>query len=136
MPQWRSPAWRRQPQSSIVPAFIGDLVVKLVNDDKQGLWELVQPLSFQSDLLAGVITAPAGHKTDFCSVPRVPFVYDILGDRARKSGTIHDWLYTSHQVDRLTADCVLEEMLMVDGIGPAEARMFYLAVRIGGGTHW
>lgn len=119
-----------------MPAFIGDLVVKLVNDDKQGLWELVQPLSFQSDLLAGVITAPAGHKTDFCSVPRVPFVYDILGDRARKSGTIHDWLYTSHQVDRLTADCVLEEMLMVDGIGPAEARMFYLAVRIGGGTHW
>lgn len=116
--------------------FHGDLIVKLVQDDRQGLWELVQPLSFQSDLLGRVITAPVGYRTDFCSVPRVPFVFDILGDRARKSGTLHDWLYSSHITDRKTADDVLREMLLVDGIGPTEARMFYLAVRAGGGSHW
>ncbi len=119
-----------------MPAFQGDLVVRLVNDDAQGLWELVEPLSFHSDLLGRTITAPAGHRTDFCSVPRVPFVYDILGDRARKSGTIHDWLYTSHETDRQTADMILREMLLVDGIGPKEAEMFYLAVRAGGASHW
>ena len=117
-------------------AFIGDLVVKLVQDDTQGLWELVQPLSFQSDVAGRTLVAPVGHRTDFCSVPRVPFVFDILGDRARKSGTIHDWLYTAHPVDREVADEVLREMLLVDGIGHADAEMFYLAVRAGGSSHW
>ncbi len=117
-------------------SFQGDLVVRLVNDNAQGLWELMQPLSFQSDVAERIITAPIGHRTDFCSVPRVPFVFDILGDRARKSGAIHDWLYTSHEVSREMADLVLREMLQVDGIGRIEAEEFYLAVRIGGASHW
>lgn len=116
--------------------FIGDLVVKLVNDDAQGLWELVQPLSFKSDVAGRVVTAPVGYRTDFCSVPRVPLVYDLLGNRARKSGTIHDWLYTSHEVNRETADSILREMLLLDGVNRVEAEEFYLAVRVGGRSHW
>ena len=117
-------------------AFIGDLIVKLVEDDESGLWELVNPFGFQSDVAKITIVAPAGHRTDFCSVPRVPLAYEMLGNRARKAGTIHDCLYVTHQVPREVADSILREMLLLDGVGHFEAESFYLAVRAGGGSHW
>lgn len=117
-------------------AFDGTLIAELIDDDESGIWQLQVPLSFQSDLAGQTFTAPAGFKTDFCSVPRVPIAYTLLGDRARKSGTIHDWLYTTHVVDRETADKVLREMLPLDGVDEIEAEAFFAAVRIGGGSHW
>lgn len=117
-------------------AFVGELHARLIQDDEDGIWELLAPLSFQSDLLGRTITAPVGHQTDFCSVPRVPLAYEMLGNRARKSGTIHDWLYSSHEVSRLQADQVLREMLQLNGVSAAEAQAFYIAVRLGGSAHW
>jgi len=114
----------------------GNLVVKLVEDDESGRWELMQPLSFTSEVAGQTFTAPVGFTTDFCSVPRVPVAFSLLGDRARKSGTIHDWLYTSHVVDRETADKVLREMLLQNGVDALEAEAFYAGVRLGGGSHW
>jgi len=116
--------------------FIGNLIAKLVQDDESGLWELIEPLSFESTVAGVTITAPAGHQTDFCSVPRVPLAYDMLGNRARKSGTIHDRLYVTHELPREMADQVLREMLQQDGVGKCEAEAFYLAVRSFGGSHW
>lgn len=116
--------------------FLNDLVVKLVKDDQAGLWELTQPFEYASPLTGTTITAPAGFQTDFCSVPRVPIAFDLLGNRARRSGVVHDWLYTCHIVSREMADKVLREMLMVDGLDAFEAQEFYLGVRIGGGSHW
>lgn len=116
--------------------FIGRLSANLVDDDLAGLWRLMEPLSFHSDLLARTFTAPVGFETDFCSVPRVPLAYDLLGNRARKSGTIHDLLYTTHEVTREQADQVLREMLLVDGVNECEAEEFYLAVRMFGASHW
>lgn len=116
--------------------FIGDLIVKLVADDESGLWELQQSFGFKSDVAGVTITAPIGHQTDFCSVPRVPIAYVMLADRARKSGTIHDRLYVTHELPREMADKVLREMLLLDGVGEIEAEEFYLAVRAGGGSHW
>ncbi len=116
--------------------FIGELIVKLVADDEAGLWELQQPFSYQSDVAGRTFTLPAGFRTDFCSVPRVVGVYDMLGDRARKSGAHHDGLYVSHEVPREMADQVLREMLLLDGVGHFEAEEFFLAVRVGGGSHW
>lgn len=120
-------------------AFIDDLVVKLLVDDKDGVWQLTQKFSYQSDLAKTTFEVPVGFKTNFCSVPRVPGVYDILGDRARKSGTVHDFLYTwPHPpgVNRTLADQVLREMLEVDGLNTLEADAFYAAVRIAGESHW
>jgi hypothetical protein len=119
-----------------VSGFIGFISAKLIEDDRDGLWELLAPLSFKSDLVGKTITAPAGHRTDFCSVPRVPLAYDMLGNRARKSGAIHDWLYTSHELTREQADEVLREMLILNGVSPCEAEQFYLAVRMFGASHW
>lgn len=117
-------------------AFIGDLVVKLVADDQAGNWELMQPFGFTSKVSGKTHTARTGFRTDFCSVPRVPGVYEMLGNRARKAGTIHDSLYTTHEVPRDVADAVLREMLIEDGVDECEAEEFYVAVRSFGGSHW
>lgn len=116
--------------------FIGDLIVKLITDDESGMWELTAPLSFDSVVAGRTITAPAGHRTDFCSVPRVPLAYDMLANRARKAGTLHDRLYVTHELPREVADQVLYEMLLQDGVGEFEASEFKLAVRMFGGSHW
>jgi len=116
--------------------FSGDLEVKLITDDESGLWELTAPLSFDSVVAGRPITAPAGHRTDFCSVPRVPLAYDMLANRARKAGTLHDRLYITHELPREVADQVLREMLLQDGVGEFEAQEFFAAVRMFGGSHW
>ncbi|WP_295991532.1 DUF1353 domain-containing protein [Rugamonas sp.] len=117
-------------------SWIGNLSVDLIEDDESGKWQLTAPLGFMSEVLGRVVTVPAGFTTDFCSVPRVPIAFELLGNRARKSGTIHDWLYTSHEVDRETADKVLREMLRQNGVDICEAEAFFVAVRFGGGSHW
>jgi len=116
--------------------FLGDLAVKLITDDESGLWELTAPLSFTSVVAGCTITAPAGHRTDFCSVPRVPLAYEMLANRARKAGTLHDRLYITHELPREVADQVLREMLLQDGVGEFEAQEFFAAVRMFGGSHW
>lgn len=116
--------------------FIGDLSARLLLDDADGLWQLLEPLSFKSDLLGKTITAPAGTTTDFCSVPRVPLAYDMLGNRARKSGVIHDWCYSSGELTREQADELLREMLVLNGVSECEAQQFYLAVRLFGASHY
>jgi hypothetical protein len=116
--------------------FVGNLTVRLIADDESGVWELIEPLSFKSDVAGVTITAPPGHQTDFCSVPRVPLAYDMLGNRARKAGVIHDRLYVTHELSREMADQVLREMLLLDGVGRCEAEAFYVAVRSFGGSHW
>ena len=115
--------------------FFGDLIVKLVRDDEGGLWELVSDLSFESS--TGItITAIKGTRTDFMTVPRIPFVFDALGDRCMKSGVIHDYIYQTHEVERETADKLLQEMLLVEGMSRIEADACFLAVRVGGESHW
>lgn len=117
-------------------AFLGPLDTRLIKDNESGVFRLLAPFSYQSDVAGQTFTAPVGFETDYCSVPRVPGVYDMLGNRARQAGTIHDWLYSSHVVPRQMADEVLREMLLLEGVCHFEAMEFYLAVRAGGGSHW
>jgi hypothetical protein len=116
-----------------VSKFIGDLVVKVITDDAAGLFELVQPLQFQSDIAGRTFTAPVGLRTDFCSTP---VVAGFKFDRYRRAGTIHDKIYGSHEVERDIADQVLREMLLIEGAPEAEADAFFEAVRLFGGSHW
>jgi len=116
--------------------FLNKLRVELVDDITDGTWSVLEAFSYQSDVAAQTFTVPVGFETDFCSVPRIPGVFDILGDRARRAGTVHDFLYTAHPVDRETADKVLKEMVLLCGVDEVEAEAFYAAVRLGGASHW
>jgi hypothetical protein len=116
-------------------AFFGDLVVKLVNDEEGGLWELVRPISFESST-GYLITAPIGFRSDFMTIPRIPIVFDHLGDRCMRAGVLHDYAYSSMCVPREDADKLLQEMLIKEGMSRADADLCYLGVRICGESHY
>lgn len=112
--------------------FLTDLVVREITDD---LWELVEPLMYDSDLILE-INVPPKFTTDFGSVPRFPILYASLGNLGNKSSCIHDYLYTNKPCDRKTADRILLEALRVEGVDWLRRTLIYLGVRIGGRSHW
>jgi hypothetical protein len=121
--------------------FLSTLQVEEIEDqshDGRGTWRVLAPLIYDSDVAKRIIVVPIGYITDFASVPRVPFAYWIAGDTAHPAAVVHDWLYTSHEVDRATADAVLEEAAnLVDGPDTANRnRLMKWAVRLFGGSHW
>jgi hypothetical protein len=120
-------------------AFLTPLRVE-ETDEFGGLWTLLAPLSYRSDLLGRVITVPVGFVTDFASVPRILGVYDLEGGKCNKAAVVHDWLYSMGSiaggVDRKAADQVLREAIGASGYGEFTASMFYAAVRVAGASHW
>jgi hypothetical protein len=71
--------------------FITDLCAKLIDDDT--IWELEKPLLYQSSLLKTLVKIPEGFQTDFASIPRIPIIFEILGDTAHREGVLHDYLF-------------------------------------------
>ncbi|MFA7238731.1 MAG: DUF1353 domain-containing protein [Sulfuricellaceae bacterium] len=119
--------------------FVNDLRVRLVNDaDNKGRrkWELCLPLIYESDVAGKTITVPIGFKTDFASVPRLPVAYLLAGDTAHEAAVVHDFLYTSGEFPRATADDVLLEAMAVTGIPRWRRVAIYFAVRAFGGSHF
>ena len=103
----------------------------------RGLWELVEPLVYDSDRAAMTITVPAGFKTDFASVLRLPVIYLFFGDKAHAPATVHDYLYHSGIVPRNVADDVFYEAMRVSTkLSGFERWMMWAAVRAFGGTHY
>jgi hypothetical protein len=70
--------------------FLTELDARLINDDT--IWVLDSPLIYRSDLL-GLIEIDQGFQTDFASVPRIPIIYGLYGDRAHRESVVHDYLY-------------------------------------------
>ena len=107
-------------------------------DEGRGDWMLLSPLTYDSNV--GVsYTAPKGFVTDFASVPRIPIVFDILGDRANESSAMHDYFYSKECVYDLTrdqADHLLKEMIESQGISHWIAWCYFIGVRMGGASHW
>lgn len=115
--------------------FLTPLKVEEV-DEFEGTWKLTEPLAFQSDALGTTVVVPFGFVTDFASVPRILVIYDLVGGKCNKAAVVHDWLYTTQQVDRQAADRVLAEAIQASGYSAFTASVFYAAVRVGGGSHW
>jgi len=103
----------------------------------RGLWELVEPLVYESDVAGMTITVPAGFKTDFASVLRLPVIYLLFGDKAHAPATVHDYLYHSGLVKRKTADDVFAEAMRASTrLSAVERGMMWAAVRLFGGLHY
>ena len=114
-----------------------------VADEGRGLWELIAPLIYESDLTGDVYHVPVGFRTDFASVPRVPIAFLLCGDTASKPACLHDALYTADPVtgkhpvpDRSTADALLKEAALVDGVPRWRVWLLWVGVRLGGASHW
>jgi hypothetical protein len=116
-------------------AFQGFLDVRLIRDDVREVWELLAPFAYKTH--NGVlITVDKGFQTDFMSIPRIPLVYDILGNRGRRLGVVHDWVYKTAMFPRKVCDDLVFEMGRECGFSHAEMWEIYVAVRMCGAPHY
>lgn len=119
--------------------YLTSLDVRLISDSTNGgsgAWMLVSPLLYESDVAGRIIEVPVAFETDFASVPRMPIVFDLMGDTAHAAAVLHDYLYTTGEVSRATADAVLREAIIVSGIAQWKAWTMWAAVRTFGASRY
>lgn len=108
--------------------------------DNEGIadekWVLLAPLVYESDVAKRIITVPAGFPTDLASVPRLPIMYALCGNMARRAAVLHDYLYTSGRESRSMADAVFKEASAVIGVPGLVRWLMWAGVRIGGVAHY
>ena len=105
------------------------------------LFELIEDVVYESDLLGGVVIVPAGYVTDLASVPKLPLAWLVAGGTGSEAAVIHDYLYVVHAhndepITRATADAVFREAIAASGDTKAPGWLMWLAVRLGGGGAW
>jgi hypothetical protein len=116
-----------------VPKFINRLTIVAIDDET---WKLLAPLNYRSVLLEGVVEVPINFVTDFSSVPRIPFVFDLLGDMAHEPAVVHDWLYYAGIHSRYISDKVMLEAMEAIDIAWRKRWQIYVGVRMGGSFAW
>ena len=99
------------------------------SNDGRGAWSLIVPLVYESELTQKTYTIPTGFITDFASVPRIPFLFDMFGDSAHEAATLHDWLYGTGTEPRAIADRLFLEAMTSTGIPTFRQHAMYCAVR-------
>lgn len=116
--------------------FLDPLIVKREKPvDTDANWIVMAEFRYQSDLV-GLITIPPTDVTDFASVPRAPFIFWLCGDTSTEASVIHDYLYSTKQFPRKTADDVLKEASIASAVPHWRAWLMWLGVRVFGGSHW
>ena len=77
--------------------FLTELDIGLCPSN-EGIWWLRTPLVYYSGLLKEEIVVPPAYidvkfYTDLASVPRIPIIYELWGNRAHTEAVIHDFLF-------------------------------------------
>lgn len=116
--------------------------------DGRTVWEQRHnPLIWDCDQYR--IEIMAGVQSDFCSVPRLPVVYSIWGDKAHHEGMLHDYTYRKDcqvyvksnkawvtGMPRDAADALFRKAILSRGYSRAIAYPMWLAVRAAGWPHY
>jgi len=112
--------------------FLDALEVELVSEAGRfgrGQWRLLVPLRFKCETL---YTVPNGFITDFATVPRVPLLFEVLGERAHKAAVLHDWAYECGLMSRYGADLLFLKAMKVTNVPLWVRLMMFCAVRLFG----
>jgi len=94
--------------SKLMSKFLTNLSVELKEDSR--VWIVTFPLIYASDLIDQVLV-PEGFETDFASVPRIPLIYSMWGDRAHREAVLHDYLFRSDSLPETSFDVANEVFL-------------------------
>jgi hypothetical protein len=117
--------------------FINSLYCEELDDVN---WMLIADFIVDADTAVSSrrITVPIGFQTDFASVPRIPVVFELYGNKAHEPAVVHDYLYSlgGTEADREYADNVLRAGIIAKNEGNDVAEAIYLGVRAGGASHW
>jgi len=108
---------------------MGEFKTKLQVESDGEDWELLSPLVFTDDVY-GEITVPAGFRTNFASVPRIPVIYALFGNTSHSAAALHDYLYSGcYPISRKNADSVFLEAMKARGQSIWQRRIMWRAVR-------
>src|SRR5262245_43933742 len=121
----------------MTPRFLSALVVR----DEGGTFVLAEPLAYESAVLGGVLTVPAGFPTDFASIPRGLWTILPPVGKYDAGAVCHDKLYRDgafggRSIARGVADRMLHEAMVVSGVGRVQRYLIYAGLRIGGWVVW
>jgi hypothetical protein len=115
---------------------------KLQPRPDKNLYELIEDYTYACtvDDVKISITVPVGFEYDGASIPAIGWVatYTPFHPDVMCAALVHDFLYDGNTlgVDRYTADSILYQLLVENGVREQVAEIMYQAVRIGGGSHW
>ncbi|WNA16170.1 tail assembly chaperone [Xanthomonas phage XaC1] len=109
--------------------FHTKLQVELQDDGST--WKTLQDLVYE-DEMEGFIGVPEAYLTDFASVPRIPVVFDLVGDYGHAAATVHDYLYDHGKITRKEIDKVFHRALLDTGVGKFRSYIMYKGVRLFG----
>ena len=84
----------------------------------------------------GLITVPAGFKTDLASVPRIFWMFIPPFGKYDDAAVVHDWLYRTHITSRVVADATFLIGMKIKGVGFLQRWAMWTAVRIFGRFCW
>jgi len=115
---------------------MGEFKTKLQVESHGQYWKLLSPLIFDSNIY-GEIIVPVGFFTDFASVPRIPIVYALFGNKSHSSATLHDYLYSGFlDISRKDADSIFLEAMESRNQSKWSRRVMWKAVRWFGGDSY
>ena len=97
---------------------------------------LLQDLVYYSKEQGLKITVPFSTVSDGPSVPRVPLLYFLFGNKGKRGSVVHDWLYRNMLLPRWQCDAIFEESLKDSGKYRATSAGMYAGVRVGGWAHY
>jgi hypothetical protein len=118
------------PYSKLVACKIGEL-------DGRTVWELDEPFQYTNGVIK--ITIDKGFQCDFCSVPRVPIAYLLVGAIGEEAGLVHDYGYREGAIPKMTraeVDKLFYNILGECGVSWWKRKAMYYAVRVGAGRNW
>ena len=109
--------------------FITDLVVTLVDDDKN-LWKLASELIY-IDNDNDYHTVPTGFVCDFASVPPFPLTqYLFKTADTHRPAVLHDYYCVERTIPQKEADHLFYEALLNEGVNKLKAKLMWSAVRM------
>ena len=114
--------------------FLNKLLVENIDDNHD---KLIESFKYFSERIKDNIIVPNSFTTDYASVPKLPLIFLMFGDTAKKAAVIHDYLYQTHMLnDRKISDEVFLEAMLQCGVPAAKAYPMYWGVRIFGWYIW
>ncbi len=100
--------------------------------DGEGMFRLLSPLVYYSDLLGEEIVVPTGFETDFASIPRIFQNIIQVNGKHRKAAVVHDYLCVNKKKLRMPqglADKIFREAMRCLDVEFVESSLMYRMVR-------
>jgi len=111
--------------------------------EQLGKWKhkvIIEPLVLMDDEY-GEMIVPVDYITDFASVKALQNIflfpiYALVAGYGNYASTLHDYLYDYGTLTRKECDSVLYRGLRGEGVARWRAYLFWLGVRMGGGSRF